>query len=498
MASLAEIKEWVMNPANSTLVGIIVTAVIAFFGGLGWLITFLTRKKDSPSLSVVIPHALEKEDFEKFREENRAIQENILANIEKSNLTAENYEAKLRESTERYNSLLDELTAYRSNDVEIVELKTKAAEALKAGDFKEAEDLLQKAGNKDLEVANKVRSLEEKVKEVADQRFLGAAASRAELGNLKALQLAYREAAEHFQAAAALLPGGQDLLRAGYLNMQGRALHSAGDYGTAQAPLEEALALRQTCLTPENPDIAISLNNLAGLYMEQGKYTEAELLFRHALRIREQTLEPEHPDVAVSLNNLAELFRVQGKETEAEPLLHRALEILEKVLGPKHPSVAISLNNLAGLFESQGKYSEAETLFRRALKIDEQTLGPEHPSTAIDLNNLAALYKTLGNYADAEPLCQNALKIDEKALGPEHPSTATDLNNLALLYKTLGNYAEAEPLYIRALRIGKKVLGLEHPHTQLLARNYTVLLREIGRESDAAALEKRYKLKEQE
>ena len=69
----------------------------------------------------------------------------------------------------------------------------------------------------------------------------------------------------------------------------------------------------ETILDKNHPDVASSLNNLAGLYCSQGKYEQAELLFLRSLEISETTLGKTHPDVASSLSNLAELYRTQGK-----------------------------------------------------------------------------------------------------------------------------------------------------------------------------------------
>ena len=46
----------------------------------------------------------------------------------------------------------------------------------------------------------------------------------------------------------------------------------------------------------------------------------------------------KHPDAATTLNNLAELYMQQGKYEEAEPLYKRSLEITEKSLGPDRSS----------------------------------------------------------------------------------------------------------------------------------------------------------------
>jgi len=76
--------------------------------------------------------------------------------------------------------------------------------------------------------------------------------------------------------------------------------------------------------------VAASLNNLAGLYQEQGKYAEAEPLYRRSLAILEKALGPEHPDVAESLENYAELLRETGREDKAEEMEARAKAIRAK------------------------------------------------------------------------------------------------------------------------------------------------------------------------
>ncbi len=58
----------------------------------------------------------------------------------------------------------------------------------------------------------------------------------------------------------------------------------------------------------EHPLVALSLNNLAGLYQEFGNYSQAEPLYQRSLAIREKVLGKEHPDVATTLNDLAVLY----------------------------------------------------------------------------------------------------------------------------------------------------------------------------------------------
>ncbi|MFP6889130.1 MAG: tetratricopeptide repeat protein, partial [Nitrospinota bacterium] len=83
-------------------------------------------------------------------------------------------------------------------------------------------------------------------------------------------------------------------------------------YKDAEPLLLRSLTTKEKTLGPGHPQVAMSLNNLAGLYMDQGRHKDAEPLFRRSLAIAEKTLEPGHPHVALGLNNLAGLYRVHG------------------------------------------------------------------------------------------------------------------------------------------------------------------------------------------
>ena len=85
---------------------------------------------------------------------------------------------------------------------------------------------------------------------------------------------------------------------------------------------------------------------MASLYDSQGKYNEAEPLYQQALALRQKLLGDDHPDVASSLNNLAGLYKSQGRYNEAEPLYQQALNILEQRLGVNHPHTIIVRGNL--------------------------------------------------------------------------------------------------------------------------------------------------------
>jgi tetratricopeptide (TPR) repeat protein len=91
----------------------------------------------------------------------------------------------------------------------------------------------------------------------------------------------------------------------------------------------------------------------------RGEYDRAVAVAKEAIRLAEKEAGPDHPDVARSLNRLAGLYGVQGRYVEAQPLYERALAIRETALGPDHPALATSLNNLGLLHHRRGRYAEA-------------------------------------------------------------------------------------------------------------------------------------------
>jgi tetratricopeptide (TPR) repeat protein len=236
--------------------------------------------------------------------------------LEEKEIKPEGLDDTLREIAGRFNDLRQQLQSFSSKDQDVNQLRQQAAAALEAGEFGRAEEFLNKASERDLEVAASLQ-------EVAEQRLISAAASKARNGDLKMTQLAYAEAATYFREAANILPSNAEELRASYLNSAGITLYHAGDYAVAEAPLMQALSIREQVLGPHHPNVAVSLDNLAGLYHHQGKYAEAEPLYQRALAIFEQVLAPHHADVATGLNNLALLYYDQGRYAEAEPLYQR-------------------------------------------------------------------------------------------------------------------------------------------------------------------------------
>ncbi|HUI96131.1 MAG TPA: tetratricopeptide repeat protein [Xanthobacteraceae bacterium] len=395
---------------------------------------------------------------------------NFLRILGENKVATGDLDAKLREIAAQHLTLLKQTAAQAGDDPQVAALKKDAVAAIGAGDYTRAETQLQQVFDADLVAAKKAL-------DAANQRYLTAAKTKADLGRLARAQLHYAAAAQAYQAAADLVPASAPLIRAEYLDALGIVAAEAGNYPLARTALGEALGIREKARGPDDVSLGSTLNNLALVERTQGHFAAAEPLYKRALAIGERALGPDHPDIASRLGNLADLYAIEGRADEAETLARRALAIGEKALGTEDPKVAAFLSNLGTAYLIQGRAAEAEPLLRRALAIDEKRLGDREPAVATDLNNLAQLCAAQDRVAEAEPLFDRALAIDENALGVEHPAVARDLNNLAELYRMHGRAAEAGPLYRRALAIFTKTLGADHPTTQIVRDNLALLRR---------------------
>ena len=214
-------------------------------------------------------------------------------------------------------------------------------------------------------------------------------------------------------------------------------------YVKSRALFERALAIREEALGPEHPEVATSLNNLAGLLQDEGDLVGARPLYERALAIREKTLGPEHPDTATSLGNLASLLQALGDLAGARPLHERTAAILEKALGPEHPWTATSLNNLGRLLQDQGDLPGARTAHRTGLDHTKESPGrgasrDEHHSgqSRIRLARPRRAFRSARSF-------RTGARGAEKVLGPDHPWTKASAGVVARALGALSRADEA-------------------------------------------------------
>lgn len=120
-------------------------------------------------------------------------------------------------------------------------------------------------------------------------------------------------------------------------------------------------------MVPDHPIVAMALNNLAAVFIDEGKYAEAEAPLIPAQTIQEKVLGPNNPDLALTLGNLALNYSRPGSYDRAAAFQVRREAILEASYGRDDPRVARALDDLAGVYMSQGRYDDARKVSLQAL-----------------------------------------------------------------------------------------------------------------------------------
>jgi serine/threonine protein kinase/tetratricopeptide (TPR) repeat protein len=262
-----------------------------------------------------------------------------------------------------------------------------------------------------------------------------------------------------------------------------------GRYDKAEPLLAKALkASRRIKGDYHDEMLCYSMNDLARRYIQQRQYKEAEPVLVKALEISRRVLGEEHENTLWSMTTLGWVYHEQGRYIEAEPLLVKALKGRRRVLGEEHPSTLYSMNLLGSLYCKQSRYDKAEPLLVKALETSRRVHGEEHEETLWSMTTLGRQYSEQGRCKEAEPLLAKVLEIQRRVLGEEHENTLSSMTSLGWLYFLQGRYNEAEPLLVKALETARRALGEEHPITLDSMHRLGPLYIEQGRYDEAQNL----------
>lgn len=182
--------------------------------------------------------------------------------------------------------------------------------------------------------------------------------------------------------------------------------------------------------------------------IQDRRVADAERLLLAAAKHME-TISPDDPRLANTLNDLGVLYGMQNRDVEAEPLFQRALAINEKAFGRHHLSVVLALQNLSVIYASQSKFSKAHQAARDSLGISLQLFGGYHHRIGSTCRTLATVYALQGEYEEAERFAEKSIAILETTLGERHPETAQSLEMMAKIMWATHREREAQDLETR-------------------------------------------------
>ena len=155
--------------------------------------------------------------------------------------------------------------------------------------------------------------------------------------------------------------------------------------------------------------------NRSVLRAKQGRTLEALEDSRLSLAAKERALGPDQPDVGISLCNIAVHLDELGQLSEAVAYGGRALEIAERGFGSDHPRTALVLSNHSEYLARSGRWDEATNAAARALAIFEREADPQGMFAFVSLTALGTAHLGAGRTDEALPILERANRIAESS-----------------------------------------------------------------------------------
>jgi tetratricopeptide (TPR) repeat protein len=274
-------------------------------------------------------------------------------------------------------------------------------------------------------------------------------------------------------------------LRAVWLTVQGSLDARERRHASARERYQQALALRESALGPDHPEVAVGLRQLGTALRNEGRLDEARQVLERALAAGERALGPDHPEQSATLNSLGVLLKEQGDLAGARDVYARALALRERTLGRDHREVAVPLVNLGNVLVKLGEHDRARAALERALAIRERTAGRDHPDVARVLSGLGALHRARRAWPDAVAAYTRALDLYRKAYAADHAAISDAHGRLGNLYRDMGELGPALEHLELDLALTEKREGPDARDVAIALANTATVLTDLGRHAEA-------------
>ena len=139
------------------------------------------------------------------------------------------------------------------------------------------------------------------------------------------------------------------------------------------------------------------------------------------------------------VDEMASVYMSQGRIYEAEKLAFLAYDLAKRFLKPGHPWRSAPARTLALCYHWQNKIKQAEMLYAEVLEAEERALGPEHNRTLVCKYHLARILNSQKQHEAAIALLTETARLQSKVLGPDHHETVQSY--MALEEWTSNRYA---------------------------------------------------------
>ncbi len=194
---------------------------------------------------------------------------------------------------------------------------------------------------------------------------------------------------------------------------------------------------------------ADALNNLSGIYKNQGNSRKAMAYSNESLAIYKEL--GDQKGEALCLNNIGFIYNNQGDIPKALEYYHKSLSIQEDIGDQK--GIAYSLNNIGAVYDNQGDIEKALEYYKKSLSIQKKI--NDEAGMAASLNNIGYIYDNQKDFIQALTYYHRSLTI-YKDVG-EKSKIAILLSNIGMVHDAQGETAKALEFYNESLTIHESI-----------------------------------------
>ena len=278
-----------------------------------------------------------------------------------------------------------------------------------------------------------------------------------------------------------------------------KAHRNLGTFDQAEALLNESYSILRHYSSNTHHLIAVILQELANMYIEQFEYQKAkeklcEALDLHiakhgtyslhtarcycsiavlSLRLNDSSKameeykkamtilfnleEKDHLLLARVKNGIGDVLNSQKDYQKALQKYETSLAIKRRVYNQNHPDIGTSLCMIAEVYCKMSRYEDCSKYLQEAENHFVQYFGEKH-KVMININHLYGnLYSKQGRDHEALLKYQKELNLIQEFYGENYPELASTYYSLGELYEKLQDYENAKRYYMKILRRRTKV-----------------------------------------
>lgn len=268
----------------------------------------------------------------------------------------------------------------------------------------------------------------------------------------------YQGAQELLNAAKGLIDNKETLAYARIVNVSGLISLNLNEANESIEPFQQALAIREALLGPDDTLTAWVYNNLGLAYTELNDFPKA-------LEYHEKAAEMRHRNqdglIGNSYSNFSSLYLKMGEPNRAEKYLFDCPSLQnctdETFLNKNNPRFAGDMVLLSRIRRAQARPEDALRLASKALSYRKQLLGNGF-AVCDSLYDVASLLDESGNQGAAALMLNDIVSIAEGLPGGHsYAHRARASYKLSAIYGAIGRKTEGEACKATAIQLRLKL-----------------------------------------